>query len=173
MIARKRSHGVYPPSYQWITVIFGPISGKYGWKSPKSTNQAGMLFSAVATANCHVFAVGSSDGTNPTQRALCAARGVRRLGTKPECALESVTWDSLHPSLLQFRIDDRLRRIGLVFWVQRHPYWTLERAWQILAEEEPLAPHRPVTAWSNGRITMTRWAGGLGTKPECVLFSID
>ncbi len=31
-IVRKRTHGVYPQSYQLITVVFGPISGKYGWK---------------------------------------------------------------------------------------------------------------------------------------------
>ncbi len=31
-IVRKQTHGVYPQSYQLITVIFGPISGKYGWK---------------------------------------------------------------------------------------------------------------------------------------------
>ncbi len=55
-------------------------------------------------------------------------REARRLGTKPECALESVTKDAWYTSLLRIRIDDRRRRIGPVFWVQRHRYWTLDRA---------------------------------------------
>ncbi len=50
------------------------------------------------------------------------------LGTKPECALESVIKEAWYTSLLRIRIDDRRRRIGLVFWVQRHRYWTLDRA---------------------------------------------
>ncbi len=31
-IVRIQIHGVYPQSYQLITVILGPISGKHGWK---------------------------------------------------------------------------------------------------------------------------------------------
>ncbi len=51
-----------------------------------------------------------------------------RLGTKPESALESVIKEAWYTSLLRIRIDDRRRRIRLVFWVQRHRYWTLDRA---------------------------------------------
>ncbi len=61
-------------------------------------------------------------------RAWCAAREAMRLGTKPESALESVIKEAWYTSLLRIRIDDRRRRIGLVFWVQRHRYWTLDRA---------------------------------------------
>ncbi len=61
-------------------------------------------------------------------RAWCTAREAMRLGTKPECALESVTKEVWYTSLLRIQIDDRRRRIGLVFWVQRHRYWTLDRA---------------------------------------------
>ncbi len=61
-------------------------------------------------------------------RAWCMAREARRLGTKPECALESVSKEAWYTSLLRIRIDDRRRRSGLVFWVHRHRYWTLERA---------------------------------------------
>ncbi len=61
-------------------------------------------------------------------RAWCTAREARRLRTKPECALESVAKELWYASLLRIRIDDRRRRIGLVFWVQRHRYWTLDRA---------------------------------------------
>ncbi len=72
-------------------------------------------------------------------RAWCMAREARRLGTKPECALESVAKALWYTSLLRIRIDDRRRRIGLVFWVQRHRYWTLDRAWRVLRGEEPWA----------------------------------
>ncbi len=72
-------------------------------------------------------------------RAWCTARGARRLGTKPECALESVAKALWYTSLLRIRIDNRRRRIGLVFWVQRHRYWTLERALRVLRGEEPRA----------------------------------
>ncbi len=61
-----------------------------------------------------------------------AAREAMRLGTKPECALESVTKEAWYTSPLRIRIDDRRRRIGLVFWVQRHRYLTLERALGVL-----------------------------------------
>ncbi len=63
-----------------------------------------------------------------TARAWCTAREARRLGTKPECALESVAKELWYTSLLRIRIYDRRWRIGLVFWVQRHRYWTLDRA---------------------------------------------
>ncbi len=76
-------------------------------------------------------------------RAWCAAREAIRLGTKPECALESVAKALWYTSLLRIRIDDRRRRIGLVFCVQRHRYWTLQRAWRVLLGEEPLAPPPP------------------------------
>ncbi len=61
------------------------------------------------------------------------------MGTKPECALESVAKALWYTSLLRIRIDDRRRRIGLVFWVQRHRYWTLDRALRVLRREEPTA----------------------------------
>ncbi len=76
-------------------------------------------------------------------RAWSTAREARCLGTKPESALESVAKALWYTSLLRIRIDDRRRRIGLVFWVQRHRYWTPERAWRVLLGEEPLAPPPP------------------------------
>ncbi len=77
------------------------------------------------------------------------ARESMRLGTKPECALESVTKEAWYTSLSRIRIDDRRRRIGLMFWVQRHRYWTRDRALRVLRGEEPWAAgpvdggHRP------------------------------
>ncbi len=76
-------------------------------------------------------ASGRDEGLQAEQmaaRAWCTAREARRLGTKPECALESVIKEVWYTSLLRIRIDDRRRRIGLVFWVQRRRYWTLDRA---------------------------------------------
>ncbi len=61
-----------------------------------------------------------------------AAREAIRFGTKPESALESVTKEAWYTSLLRIRVDDRRRRIGLVFWVQRRRYWTLEPAMKSL-----------------------------------------
>ncbi len=78
------------------------------------------------------FGASGHEGALPAEqmaaRAWCAAREARRLGTKPESALESVIKEAWYTSLLRIRIDDRRRRIGLVFWVQRHRYWTLDRA---------------------------------------------
>ncbi len=48
-------------------------------------------------------------------RPWCTAREAMGLGTKPECALESVAKELWYTSLLRIRIDDRRRRIGLVF----------------------------------------------------------
>jgi hypothetical protein len=72
-------------------------------------------------------------------QAWCTARKARRLGTKPEYALESVAKEAPYTSLLRIRIDDRWRRIGLVFWLQRHRYWTLDRALGILLGEKAWA----------------------------------
>ncbi len=55
--------------------------------------------------------------------AWCTAREAMRLGTKPECTLESVAKQAWYTSPLRIRIDDRRRRIGLVFWVQRAQTW--------------------------------------------------
>ncbi len=44
-------------------------------------------------------------------RAWCGATEARRFGTKPECALESVTKQTWYTSLLRIRIDDRRRSV--------------------------------------------------------------
>ena len=54
--------------------------------------------------------------------------------TEPECPLESSANSSQHPSLLRIRIDDPLRRRGLVFWLQRHRHWTFDR-WMKMVED--------------------------------------
>ncbi len=71
-------------------------------------------------------------------KAWCLARRAASFGTKPEYSLFSGTQRGQHSSL--FRIDNRVRRIGLVFWVQRRKYWTLERKLEALVGLAPLAP---------------------------------
>ncbi len=76
-------------------------------------------------------------------RAWCVARDLGRFGTKPErCSEIRANWPLL-PSLFPIRIVDQWRRIGLVFWVRRPRYWTLERHLRILVGLEPLAPPPP------------------------------
>ena len=47
--------------------------------------------------------------------------------TKPGYGPMSAANGPLPCVLLRIRIDDRRRRIGLVFWRQPHKYWTFER----------------------------------------------
>jgi hypothetical protein len=51
------------------------------------------------------------------------------LGCKPQSDLFCSVSKPLshHESPIHFRIKDHRRRIGLVFWVQRRRYWTVER----------------------------------------------
>ena len=44
-----------------------------------------------------------------------------------------------HPALLRIGAADRFRRIGLIFWVQRHRFWTLDRMLPAIARLEPLS----------------------------------
>jgi len=67
------------------------------------------------------------------------------LGYKPQSDLFSVLSLPLshHESPLHFRIKDHRRRIGLVYWVQRRRFWTVERhsqalLWEGLGIKEPL-----------------------------------
>ncbi len=78
-------------------------------------------------------------------RAWCVARRAARLGSKPEYSLESMERCPRLPALSPspIRIEDRWRRIGLVFWVQRRRYWTLERQVRVMLGAEPFAPPPP------------------------------
>lgn len=77
-----------------------------------------------------------------------ASRRLRK--TKPECPLESSANSSQHPSLLRIRIDDPLRRRGLVFWLQRHRHWTFDR-WMKMVEDAAAGIPRqgPVERWGS------------------------
>ncbi len=98
-----------------------------------------------------------------------AAREARRLGTKPECALESVTKEAWYTSLSRIRIGDRGRRIGLVLWVQRHRYRTLEGALRLVRGEEPWASapegHRLEQRWRRRRFRLRELS--FGTRKLC------
>ncbi len=76
-------------------------------------------------------------------RAWCVARRMGTGGTKPEPPLDSVSLGPRVHVLTQIRIVNRRRRIGLVFWVQRPRYSTLERQVRVLLEREPLALPSP------------------------------
>ncbi len=47
-------------------------------------------------------------------------------GTKPESPVSSMANGARPRVLSRIRIDDRWRRIGLVFWLQQRRYWTFE-----------------------------------------------
>ncbi len=79
------------------------------------------------------------------------------MGTKPESALESVSKEAWYTSLLRIRIDDRLRQIGLVFWVQRHRYWTLDRAELLRDVRNRLLRGRVGPAFSPQAAILGRW----------------
>ncbi len=78
-------------------------------------------------------------------RAWCLARKRGRLWSKAGICFRmsgKTLADTLSipiPNLLRIRIEDSWRRIGLVFWVQRPRYWTLERRIRILLGNEPVA----------------------------------
>ncbi len=145
--------------------------GGYAVRLPEKLVQAGeqasdaqyrWFRSEIATT----FGVGEQPDRRQAEqlaaRAWCVARRPAWLGSKPECPLESMgKWlrlPSLSPSPI--RIDDRWRRIGLVFWVQRARYWTLERQVRVMRGAEPFAPpppgHQLEQRWRRRRFRLGR-----------------
>ncbi len=112
--------------YRWIR---SEIAATFGVGGPADQRQAEQLAASV----------------------WCQARQAGGSRTKPECALASGSKRARQPSLSRIRIEDRLRRIGLMFWVQRPRYWTLERQLRVLGGEGPLAAPPP------GRAREQRW----------------
>ncbi len=70
-------------------------------------------------------------------RAWVQARRAERQRTKHECGLFSGNPDPPQNVLLQIRIEDRRRGIGLIFWRQQRRYWTLDRLLDLLTGEDP------------------------------------
>lgn len=65
------------------------------------------------------------------------ARNGGVMGRKPRFGIFSAESRPLPISRLLFRLDDERRRIGIVYWMQRKRYWTLERRLEALAGMYP------------------------------------
>jgi hypothetical protein len=62
---------------------------------------------------------------------------------KPDCPLSASEAGKPYRFGFPIRFEDRWRRIGLSFWLQRRKYWTLERcAWAVVGE-----PINMLRAW--------------------------
>lgn len=59
--------------------------------------------------------------------AYALARQARLFRTKPECALFSARLGPRSQPLFRFCVTDRVRRLGLAFWVQRKGFWNMDR----------------------------------------------
>jgi len=65
------------------------------------------------------------------------ARNGGVIGRKPRFGMFSMKSRPLPLSRLLFRLNDERRRIGIVYWMQRKRYWTLERQLEALAGRYP------------------------------------
>jgi len=75
--------------------------------------------------------------------AWCRAQALVRLRTKPESPLVSWALCSRVHSRSRIQVVDGRHRIGLVFWLQRPRYWTLQRQVRLmLGFEQFAAPPR-------------------------------
>src|SRR5271167_1729342 len=68
--------------------------------------------------------------------AWCRARDLVRLRAKPECPLASWALCSRLHLLSRIQVVVWRWRIGLVFWVQRPRYWTVQRQVRIMEGED-------------------------------------
>ncbi len=73
-------------------------------------------------------------------QAWCLARNSGRFWTKAGKSSSIKRLGFVVASGFRFRIQDRWRRLGLVFWVQRRRYWTLEKMLRAARGEEPKSP---------------------------------
>jgi len=72
-----------------------------------------------------------------TAKVWCLARRAGVNGRKPRSPVFSQKLGPLSRSLFLFRIKDRRRRIGMVYWVQRKRWWTMERVIQAVGNSYP------------------------------------
>ncbi|MGO9273997.1 MAG: hypothetical protein ACLQOO_27805 [Terriglobia bacterium] len=128
--------------------------GRYAHRIPEKLETAGYRSAAALYAQIHSDVVTTFKAEHPAdlKRAERVAALVWTmawrggiLGYKPQSDLFSVSSLPLshHESPLHFRIKDHRRRIGLVYWVQRRRFWTVERhiqalEWEELGSKEPL-----------------------------------
>jgi len=112
--------------------------GRYAERLPEKLEAAGYRSAAALYAQIRSEVIDTFEAEDPAdlKRAERVAALVWTtvwragiLGCKPQsdlfCSISMPL--SRHESPVHFRIKDHRRRIGLVFWVQRRRYWTLER----------------------------------------------
>ncbi len=146
-IARKLTHALYPQSYQWITVVFGPISWKYGWKRRTK------LTCDLESTRCKI-----APGTDRLRIAYNAKRG-KHLQVAVCTQLRQLTgWPGRTKLVGALDSTDRKKVRG-----------AYDRG---LAGNQCL----PRTPWRLGTENLepkTAAEGEVGTKPECYLESTD
>ena len=137
-------------------------NGRYAERLPEKLEAAGYRSAAALHAQIRREVVTTFKAEHPAdlKRAERVAALVWTmawrggiLGYKPQSHLFSVCSLPLsrHESPLHFRIKDHRRRIGLVYWVQRRRFWTLERQIQAL-EYEDLGSKEPLPIPSVGEM---------------------
>jgi len=75
-----------------------------------------------------------------TAKVWCLARTAGVNGRKPRSPMFSQKLGPLSRSLFLFRIKDRRRRIGMVYWVQRKRWWTMKRVMEAVGNRFPAEP---------------------------------
>ena len=129
-------------------------NGRYAERLPEKLEAAGYRSAAALHAQIRREVVTTFKAEHPAdlKRAERVAALVWTMawrggifGYKPQSPLFSMHSLPLphHESPCHFRIKDHRRRIGLVYWVQRRRFWTVERQvqaskWEELGSKEPL-----------------------------------
>ncbi|MGO9274147.1 MAG: hypothetical protein ACLQOO_28580 [Terriglobia bacterium] len=123
--------------------------GRYAERLPEKLEAAGYRSAAALYARIRSEVVTTFGAEDPvdmkraervTSLVWTMAWRAGILGYKPQSDLfcsPSVPLFS-HEMPIRFRIKDHQRRIGLVFWVQRRRYWTVERLCEDLESDEPV-----------------------------------
>jgi hypothetical protein len=104
--------------------------------------------------------------------AWCRARGLVRLRAKPECPFVSWALCSRLHVLSRIQVVVSRWRIGLVFWVQRPRYWTVQRQGRVMLGEERLATP-PQGRWLEQRWRRLRFRSRQPTPWEQWILEYD
>ena len=124
-------------------------NGRYAHRLPEKLEAAGYRSAAALYAQIRLEVVITFKAEHPADRkraervtALVWTMAWRAgiLGCKPQTTLfcSSSGPLSCHENPMRFRIKDYWRRIGLVYWVQRRRYWTVERLAEAMASDVPV-----------------------------------
>ena len=135
--------------------------GRYARRLPEQLNTAGMrqaadLWNLAFREIVRTFRPRDSWEAAQAFRFASEVVGVawqaRLFGTKPECGVFSRTLGPGIHSLFPIRIQDRRKRLGLVFWVQRKGYWDLERVLSVMFSNRLEEPNAFVRLMVGGRM---------------------